>query len=43
MLGVSTETIKRRTREGLLPSLRFNSRLTRYRREDVEKLIRDAS
>jgi predicted site-specific integrase-resolvase len=43
MLGVSTETVKRRERDGLLKSLRFNSRLVRYRREDVERMIESAS
>lgn len=40
--GTSTETVKRRAREGLLPSLRFNQRLVRYRLSDVEKAERDA-
>ena len=33
--GVSTETIKRREREGSLTPLRFNERLIRYRLSDV--------
>jgi predicted site-specific integrase-resolvase len=33
--GVSTETIKRRTREGLLKPVRFNQRLLRYRLSDI--------
>ena len=43
MLGVSTETIKRRERDGLLKAIRFNSRLVRYRRADVERMINEAS
>ena len=43
MLTVSTETIKRMERAGLLKSIRFNSRLIRYRREDVETMIAGAS
>lgn len=31
----SVETVKRRTREGLLPAIRFNERLVRFRIEDV--------
>lgn len=42
-LTVSVETVKRREREGLLPAVRFNSRLIRYRLKDVEKLIEEAS
>ena len=38
--GVSTDTIRRREQEGLLASIRFNSRLVRYRREDVEAIER---
>ena len=33
--GVSTETIKRRERDGSLTPLRFNERLIRYRLSDV--------
>lgn len=33
--GVSTETIKRRERQGALTPLRFNERLVRYRLSDV--------
>jgi predicted site-specific integrase-resolvase len=43
MLGVSTETVKRAERNGLLKSVRLNSRLVRYRREDVERMIESAS
>ncbi len=31
----STETVKRRTREGLLHPVRFNSRLLRYRLAEI--------
>ncbi len=40
--GVSTETIKRRERAGLLHPLRFNSRLIRYRLADVEAMEKQA-
>lgn len=40
--GVSTETVKRRERAGLLQSLKFNSRLTRYRLSEVERFEREA-
>ena len=40
---VSTETIKRRSREGLLPPLRFNQRLIRYRLADVIRVEQDAA
>jgi len=43
MLDVSTETIKRWERAGVLKSVRFNSRVVRYRREDVERMIGIAS
>lgn len=33
--GVSTETIKRRTKEGLLHPVRFNTRLIRYRLSEI--------
>jgi len=42
LLGVSTETIKRADRSGRLKALRFNSRLVRYRRADVERMINEA-
>ena len=38
--GVSTDTVRRREQEGLLAPLRFNSRLLRYRSEDVEAIER---
>jgi predicted site-specific integrase-resolvase len=41
--GVSTETVKRRTRDGLLAVTRFNARLLRYRLSDVLELERDAT
>ena len=34
--GVSTETIKRREREGLIERLRFNQRLLRYRLKVIQ-------
>jgi hypothetical protein len=33
--GTSTETLKRREREGILKSIRFNQRLLRYRLSDI--------
>ncbi len=41
MLGVHTETIKRYQRKGLLPAIVFNSRLIRYERTEVERLIQE--
>ena len=41
MLGVHTETIKRYQRKGLLPAIVLNSRLIRYERTEVERLIQD--
>jgi hypothetical protein len=41
--GVSTETIKRRTLEGLLKPLRFNQRLLRYRLSDIIRIEQEAS
>jgi hypothetical protein len=38
----SKETIKRRERAGLLPAIKFNSRLTRYRLSDIERIEREA-
>lgn len=43
MMGTSTETVKRRERDGTLKAIKFNARLTRYRREDVETMIAQAS
>ena len=40
--GVSTETIKRRARSGILPTMRFNQRLLRYKICDIERIERDA-
>jgi predicted site-specific integrase-resolvase len=40
--GVSTETIKRRTREGLLKPLCFNQRLLRYRLSDIIRIEQEA-
>ena len=40
---VCTETVKRRERSGLLPAVRFNQRLTRYRLSDVLALEREAT
>jgi predicted site-specific integrase-resolvase len=39
LLGVCTESVKRRERAGLLSAIRLGCRITRYRRADVEKLI----
>jgi excisionase family DNA binding protein len=41
-LGTCPHTVARLTRKGLLPCLRFNSRLIRYKREDVDKFISSA-
>jgi hypothetical protein len=38
----SKETIKRRERAGLLPALKFNSRVTRYRLSDIERIEYEA-
>ena len=38
--GVSTDTIRRLEQDGLLNPIRFNSRLLRYRRQDVEAIER---
>jgi hypothetical protein len=40
--GCSTETVKRRGRDGTLRSLHFNGRNVRYRLADVEKVEREA-
>jgi len=41
--GVSTETVKRRSREGgELTPIRFNQRLVRYRMSDVLRLEEEA-
>lgn len=41
--SVSTETIKRRSRDGILAPLRFNQRLLRYRLADVIRAEEEAS
>ena len=41
--GVSTETVKRRERDGFLRAHRFNSRLVRYRIEEVEAYERSTA
>ncbi len=38
----STETIKRRTREGLLHPVRFNSRMIRYQLSEVIRVEQQA-
>jgi predicted site-specific integrase-resolvase len=38
----STETVKRREREGLLKAVRFNARLIRYKLSEVERYEREA-
>jgi predicted site-specific integrase-resolvase len=43
LLAVSTESVKRYTRRGLLPSIKLNSRVIRYRPEDVQRMIEAAS
>lgn len=43
MLGVCTETIKRMQRTGKLPAVVFNSRLVRYNKSDVDRIIQDAT
>ena len=40
-LNVSTETVKRYQRRGILPAIVLNSRVTRYDPADVEKLVAD--
>ena len=39
MLGVHTETIKRYQHQGRLKAIILNSRLIRYERAEVEKLL----
>jgi hypothetical protein len=41
--GCCIETIKRRERAGSLPSVRFNSRVVRYRLVDIERLEQQAT
>jgi hypothetical protein len=38
----SKETIKRRKRAGLLPAIKFKSRVTRYRLSDIEHIEHEA-
>jgi hypothetical protein len=40
--GTSTETVKRRERQGILKSIRFNQRLLRYRLSDIERIEAEA-
>ncbi len=42
-IGVSTETLKRWERRGLLHPIIFNSRLIRYRRTDIDRLVEQAA
>jgi hypothetical protein len=39
----STETVKRRTREGVLHPVRFNSRMIRYAMSEVVRIEQEAS
>lgn len=41
--GVSTETVKRRSRAGILPSLCLNSRSIRYRLSDIKRIEQEAT
>ena len=43
LLGVHPETVRRWQYKKLLPAIQFNSRTTRYRREDVLRLIAEAT
>ena len=38
----SKETLKRREKAGLLPALKFNSRVTRYRLSDIKRIEHEA-
>jgi hypothetical protein len=38
----STETIKRRTRDGLLHPIRFNARMIRYQLSEIIRIEQDA-
>lgn len=42
-LGTCVHTVQRLTKRGVLPCLKFNRRLIRYRPEDVERFIREAT
>ena len=39
MLGVCVMTVNRLRKSGALPALKFNSRMIRYDRKDVERYI----
>lgn len=41
-VGVCPHTVARYTRAGLLPCVRINSRVIRYRREDVQAFVNAA-
>jgi len=41
-LAINPKTVYRLERQGRLPAIKFNCRLTRYRQADVDKLIADA-
>jgi predicted site-specific integrase-resolvase len=43
MLGLSTESVKRYERKGAIRSIKLNSRVIRYRPEDVRRLIEAGS
>lgn len=42
-IGVSTETLKRWEKRGLLRPIVFNTRLIRYRRTDIDRLVEQAA
>lgn len=42
IFGVHVETVKRWQKDGRLPAIVINSRVTRYSLEAVERLIQDA-
>jgi hypothetical protein len=43
MLALSTESVKRYERRGMLASIKLNSRVIRYRAEDVQRMIEAGS
>ena len=43
LLAVSTESVKRYERRGVLASIRLNCRVIRYRPEDVQRMIEAAA
>lgn len=43
LLGCSQRTVIRREAEGRLQPYRFGARMVRYRRDEVQALIQDAS